>query len=631
MTSKHIVMFSMTPLFRDKVMGGAQKQLYVVALHLAGLGHRVTVLCTRRAPDVLAPFDWHPNARVVPIFRFKQPYPEPYATPIFNLATATQDLAKYLATADVFYSHDGGFVFSYVYGQIPTVVSLRSIIFSETLQSAFLFQGDDLLLISQHQRDTLLQTVGQFFPSLPARTHVVYNGLNFDTFQSTDPAPVLNLIPQVNPAEHAIALFPHRPEADKGILQVIEVARRLVVEHRIHNLRVLVPRWMEAALSPADRAFYDDLLAQLDAYGLREHFVFHEWVPQSLMPAYYSLGHLTFAIGSYVETFGNVPYESLACGTPAIVAAVGPARELLPANLIHRIPYGDSAQAAQIAAPLLHTRTRTSPQTLDYLRAHFEVSQMVNHYAQIILNAEKRPPLTYAHTPLSPQRLFTVPAWVHRTGSRAYHDLTATWTQDAATLNALDILTQSPERRAPAEQLAEWERLYRDGWIVPAPPALHSVYLSLGSNHNAHANLRALLTELRAHPAVSVQAVSGIYASPDAHNNSEPYLNAAVLLTTPLTPAALKTDVLRPLETKLGRDRSQKRHVSADIDIMLWDYAVSTYLDKPIPDPAVTTQPFVALPLAEIAPAYVHPQTGQSLAQIAAALPQQNIQRTGAL
>jgi 7,8-dihydro-6-hydroxymethylpterin-pyrophosphokinase len=36
-----------------------------------------------------------------------------------------------------------------------------------------------------------------------------------------------------------------------------------------------------------------------------------------------------------------------------------------------------------------------------------------------------------------------------------------------------------------------------------------------------------------------------------------------------------------------------------------------------IPDPEVLERPFVAIPLAEIAPQYVHPETGQTLQAIA--------------
>jgi glycosyltransferase involved in cell wall biosynthesis len=442
-----IVCFSMTPLYPDRVMGGAQKQLYAVVMHLAGLGHEVTVVCTRRPPDVDAPFLWHTNAEVIPVFRFKQPYPEPYATPIYNIANAINDLAAHLAEADVFYSHDGGFIFPYVYQNVPTVVSLRSVIFSETLQSAYLFQGDDLILISNFQRDTILATVGRFFPSLSERTHVIYNGLDFDKYHPVDAHEVLRYLPGVDPEQHAIALFPHRPEAPKGIFEVIAVARRLVNDYGIANLRVLVPRWISEALSPDDKAFYNGLTTRIDEYGLTEHFVFHEWIPQSLMPQLYSLGSVTFAIGRYVETFGNVPYESLACGTPAIVARVGPAREILPDHLIDKIDPGDVAAAARIAARVIQNGERAKTQTVMDLRARFDVKDMVAAYANVILKATKREPMPYVPRSHASELRYDLAPWVMQAGDgRLYHDFTGEYRESS--------------------QIASSEGV-ADGWLVP--------------------------------------------------------------------------------------------------------------------------------------------------------------------
>ena len=97
----NILIASLNPLFPDKVLGGAQKQVRRIGLHLAELGHKVTILCTRR-PDSMTPFSWQENLQVIPIFRFKQPFPEPYATPIYNIAAVIQDMGEYIAEADVF-------------------------------------------------------------------------------------------------------------------------------------------------------------------------------------------------------------------------------------------------------------------------------------------------------------------------------------------------------------------------------------------------------------------------------------------------------------------------------------------------------------------------------------------------
>lgn len=449
-----IVMFSMTPLYQDRVMGGAQKILKTVAVYLGELGHDVRVLCTRRPPDVTEAYHWHANVMVQPIFRFKQPYPEPYATPIFNIANATQDLADALASADVFYSGDGGFIFPYVYRDIPTVVSLRSIIFSETLQSAFLFQGDDLILISDFQRDVILNTVGRFFPELAARTHRIYNGIDFDHYQPTDTQSILDLLPEIDPEQHDVILFPHRPEAPKGILDLIEVANQVVHEHGVSSLRVLVPRWIEEALSPDDRAFYEDVTKRISNYELREHFVFHPWIPQSLMPALYSVGRATMVIGSYLETFGNVPYESLACGTPAILSRVGVAREILPEGLVDKVNYGDIDAAAAITARIIKQKQRVQPETLAYLKQHYQQETMVRAYADVILNAKKRGSMAYQHRDLN-EASWQIAPWVyHAEGDTYFHDIHARY-------------EELPSLAGLALNLEEHDRLYRDGWLVP--------------------------------------------------------------------------------------------------------------------------------------------------------------------
>jgi 7,8-dihydro-6-hydroxymethylpterin-pyrophosphokinase len=54
-----------------------------------------------------------------------------------------------------------------------------------------------------------------------------------------------------------------------------------------------------------------------------------------------------------------------------------------------------------------------------------------------------------------------------------------------------------------------------------------------------------------------------------------------------------------------------------DIDIMLFNDDVLHVGRRRIPDPEVLERPFVAIPLAEIAPDYVHPETGRSLTEIA--------------
>jgi glycosyltransferase involved in cell wall biosynthesis len=464
----NIVMFSITPLFPGQVMGGAQKHLESVALYLGELGHAVRVVCTRRA-DTAEPFRWADRVEVLPILRFKQPFPGPYETPAYHLANLIQDLDTHLAWADRFYLHDGEMIFPYVYQDIPTVVSLRDCVYPETWQGAFLQQADAMILISNYTRDYFAHTVGRFFPESVERIQVIYNGLDWERFQPTPPGRILDLIP-VDPARDAIVLHPHRPEHNKGMQQTIDVVDLLVHKYGLRHVKTLVPKWLGLELSLELRAFYEDIQRQIHERGLADNFIFHDWIPQDLMPEYLSLGAVTLALGSFVETFGNSVYESLGCGTPTIAARVSSHRELLPDDLLDKVGFDEPDETAAIAAAIIRSGRRTSPATLAALHARFSRPQMVAAYADVILNARKLPPPTYQPRPLTAATRYRLAPWCYAAPRGFYHDFRA----DYQPIPALAALAEAhPAGFTPAEAAAQGvdaaaiDGWYREGYVVP--------------------------------------------------------------------------------------------------------------------------------------------------------------------
>lgn len=457
----HILMFSMTPLYAGQSMGGAQKQLKKVALYLGEHGHRVTILCTRRH-DVTESFRWHENVTIEPVYRFKQPYPEPYATDVYNIAAAIQETGDYLRQADVFYSHDGGLIFPYVYQDIPAVISLRSVLFAETLQSGFLFQGDALILPSQHTADCWIHTAGRFFPALQERIQVIHNGLDWQTYRPVATDDLAERL-AVDPEAHDLLLYPHRPEDAKGIRQAIQLMARLVHKYGHGQVRLLVPQWIDTGVSMAVRAYYDALRAEITTHGLQEHIIFHEWIGDADMPAYYSMGSLTLVMGNYVETFGNTPYESLACGTPALVARVAAYRDILRDEYVDLYDYGDVETAARIADGILREKRRTTPATRTWLHENFSQEAMVQAYADIILNAKKQTPLPYQHRAITPQTRFRLAPWCYVCERGVYHDFRGHYADDHTLLRLLahDKLCME---ETDADHLMHW---YREGYLVP--------------------------------------------------------------------------------------------------------------------------------------------------------------------
>jgi len=144
-------------------------------------------------------------------------------------------------------------------------------------------------------------------------------------------------------------------------------------------------------------------------------------------------------------------------------------------------------------------------------------------------------------------------------------------------------------------------------------------YLSLGSNlGDRRGELRLAVDFLRT--LGSVERISGIYETePQGMSVAGLFLNLAAALETPLEPEALLASI-KAYESSRGRDleNSHCQPRPIDIDILL---AGKCELDTPaltVPHPRVTERAFVLLPLAEIAPGACHPQSGKTVAELAA-------------
>lgn len=145
---------------------------------------------------------------------------------------------------------------------------------------------------------------------------------------------------------------------------------------------------------------------------------------------------------------------------------------------------------------------------------------------------------------------------------------------------------------------------------------MNRAYIVMGSNDNAAHSLKEGLRLLA--EQVRILAVSPVYES-DAVGGGPPYLNAAAILETQHDPQELKHGVLRPVEAALGRRRDGDT-VSLDLDIILFNNECYHLGEWQIPDPGLYQHAFIAVPLVDIAPHYLHPATGETLAQIAAGL-----------
>lgn len=138
---------------------------------------------------------------------------------------------------------------------------------------------------------------------------------------------------------------------------------------------------------------------------------------------------------------------------------------------------------------------------------------------------------------------------------------------------------------------------------------LHQAYLSLGSNIDAENNLPKAIELLR--EVGKIESVSSVWESESVGFDGPNFLNTCVLFLTDLQPVELKEKIIRPIETKLGRVRSEEKNAPRpiDIDILLFD-------NQPL-NTEFWNYAFVVVPLAELLPDFVHPVGGEKLSRFA--------------
>jgi 2-amino-4-hydroxy-6-hydroxymethyldihydropteridine diphosphokinase len=143
------------------------------------------------------------------------------------------------------------------------------------------------------------------------------------------------------------------------------------------------------------------------------------------------------------------------------------------------------------------------------------------------------------------------------------------------------------------------------------------VFIGVGSNINPEENILAAVELLG--KKVKLLASSFFYRSKAVGAKDKPdFINGVLKIATHMRPVTLKYDLLRQIEARLGRVRTDDKNAPRPIDLDILIYGGLVRHDKRIriPDPHLLDYAFVYMPLLELEPDLILPPGKRKLKEL---------------
>jgi len=142
------------------------------------------------------------------------------------------------------------------------------------------------------------------------------------------------------------------------------------------------------------------------------------------------------------------------------------------------------------------------------------------------------------------------------------------------------------------------------------------VYVGIGSNIHPEQNIVMGLNLISS--TENIVMVSNFYRTKPIGKPDDPvFINGVVAIKSACSPLELKEN-LRKIELSCGRIRTNDPYAprTLDLDILLYGNSVIRENSIVIPDPDIRSRDFIAIPLFELNPSAVLPDTGEPISNI---------------
>ena len=374
-----IAAISVAPVFSDHVIGGSQKILADVATGLKNNGHDIEIWCTRTASHS-GEFEIG-NVPVHDDLKLRGAFPATHQVSPAALAQTSDVLRKAADWADRIYLHADAVYLRHAIEGTAIVRSIHDYTYEEALISTLSLPADTTIVPSDYLKKCIEATVAISGRKSLEPVVTVPNGLHVP---ESSPEPALPDEVGSREENDLVLLFPHRPEPTKGIDEAIQTAVEVQRLEPSRNVRLLVPAHPFAANLDETNISADEITRVAESRDAGDIVELHRWLSPPEMAGYYAAGDVTLCVGSFIESFGLIPLESVVSGTPAVCSRVGALRQFADIDGVQLVPYGD----VQASAEAVIAAASTPPDLLEsgrsQISANYSQAAMILEFESVI-------------------------------------------------------------------------------------------------------------------------------------------------------------------------------------------------------------------------------------------------------
>ena len=377
----NITGISIAPIYPNKIIGGSQKVLMDLFSGLGEKGHELNILSTK-TNEINSKFYFN-KVLVDPVLNFRGMFPSTHHFPPYKLLSNLKEIENQTVQSDVVYLHADALYLRPNLNTSKVIRSFHDYFYEESILSSLLLSSNKTVVPSNYLKNCIETIVLMSGLRNLEQVNCIPNGV-FNNKAIKDSKFLTNL--KNKSKEDLFVLFPHRPTPEKGLINAIEITKKLQKKLLNRRVKLLVPFYSNESVFDESNFEINSIKKIIKEYDAEDIILLHDWLNIDQMSSYLSIGDVVISPGKFIEPFGLIPLEAISNLTPVVCYKVGALRDLSEIPGIFQVKFNEIDTFVDSILDAINIDKSILIQGKKYIESNYSTSSMVNKYEELFLS-----------------------------------------------------------------------------------------------------------------------------------------------------------------------------------------------------------------------------------------------------